>query len=227
MAFSADEVRVLRRALAENLHPGRPTEAAAGWAEDVQELVRLADAIDEAVREGGRLRAFLLAELGRYRAALPGGAAGYLERLEEAVADGYLPDAADLAALRRLSALPCGPAERARRAALADRCHALAEAAVRRRLAASVPRVRVRGLELLIGGAAVSPVPASSGGTIPMTAKQNANEPVETSPEDEAPEEQPQTPPAKKTAPAKKQQPVKPHIPTPAELFPHGVRRTG
>jgi hypothetical protein len=240
MAFSADELRTLRRALAESLHPGRETPITAPErVEDVQDTLRLAEAIDEAVREGGRLRAFLLAELVRYRSALPGSAAGYLERLEDAVADGYVPDAADLAALRRLVVLPCGPEERGRRTALKSRCHALAEAAVRRRLAESAPpgpRTRARGLELLIGGAAVNPVPASTGGPIPMNASPNANEPVD---EEHAAEERAEAqqqpaaqqppaepkPPAKKAA-AKKQQ-AKPHIPTPAELFPHGVRRTG
>ncbi|MFF4380488.1 hypothetical protein [Kitasatospora sp. NPDC001547] len=147
MAFSADEVRVLRRALAQALHPAvpvhlqkpdRPVFAWPGaelWAEDVQDALRLTEAIDEAVQEGGRLRAFLLADLGRYRSALPGSAPGYLERLEEAVSDGYLPGPEDLTALRGLSRQPCGQGERARRSRLAGRCHALAEAAVRERLA--------------------------------------------------------------------------------------------
>ncbi|MDH6138600.1 hypothetical protein P3T35_000577 [Kitasatospora sp. GP30] len=149
MAFSADEVRVLRRALAQALHPTVPAQLPLGadlavlWAEDVQEALRLAEAIDEAVLEGGRLRGFLLAELARYRAALPGTARGYLERLEEAVADGYLPEPDDLSALRTLTRQPCGPGERTRRSRLAGRCHALAEAAVRERLArTTVPPAR-------------------------------------------------------------------------------------
>lgn len=143
MAFSADEVRVLRRALAQALHPAVPaqltlsTSGADLWAEDVQEALRLAEAIDEAAQEGGRLRSFLLDELSRYRSALPGSARGYLERLEEAVTDGYLPSPDDLSALRSLSRLPCGPVERSRRSRLAGRCHTLAEAAVRERLALS------------------------------------------------------------------------------------------
>src|SRR5690606_2473267 len=66
MAFGAEELRVLRRALALALHP------AAASADDVQDCLRLADAVDEATRESARLRAFLVADLGRYRAALPG-----------------------------------------------------------------------------------------------------------------------------------------------------------
>jgi|GEM_PF-1967230 len=150
MAFSADELRVLRRALAENLHPAMESGAvryplslplparrdSEERAEDIHEMLRLVEAIDEAVREGGRLRAFLLAELVRYRSALPGSAAGYLERLEEAVNDGYVPDSEDLAALRRLAAQRCGPEERARRLALKRRCHEVAESDLRERLAA-------------------------------------------------------------------------------------------
>ncbi|WP_078910744.1 hypothetical protein, partial [Streptomyces sp. NRRL WC-3742] len=155
MAFSADEVRVLRRALAQALHPAVPVHlqgpdrapAFAGpgaelWAEDVQDALRLTEAIDEAVQEGGRLRAFLLADLCRYRSALPGSATGYLERLEEAVADGYLPGPEDLTALRGLSRQPCGQYERSRRSRLAGRCHALAEAAVRERLALTTGQPR-------------------------------------------------------------------------------------
>ncbi|MFE0458477.1 hypothetical protein ACFW1A_04340 [Kitasatospora sp. NPDC058965] len=164
MAFSADEVRVLRRALAQALHPTVPAQLPLGadlaalWAEDVQEALRLAEAIDEAVQEGGRLRGFLLAELVRYRAALPGSARGYLERLEEAVTDGYLPEPDDLSALRALGRQPCGPAERHRRSRLAGRCHALAEAAVRERLERA-PRHLM-----------AVPSPAPAGGPMPTPA---------------------------------------------------------
>jgi hypothetical protein len=102
--------------------------------EDVQDMLRLSEAIEEAVLEGGRMRAFALAELVRYRTALPGSASGYLQRLEEAVADGYLPDSEDLAALRALNAVPCAQSEHNRRALLRKRCAELAEAGVRRRL---------------------------------------------------------------------------------------------
>ena len=73
MAFSADELRVLRRALANALHPTPLPE------EDVQDCLRLAGSVDEVVSEAGRLRAFLLADLARYREALPGSLSGYLE----------------------------------------------------------------------------------------------------------------------------------------------------
>lgn len=72
MAFSADELRVLRRALAIALHPSTADD------EDVSTCLRLAHSVDEAVHESARLRDFLLADLARYRAALPGTVAGYL-----------------------------------------------------------------------------------------------------------------------------------------------------
>ncbi len=217
MAFSADEVRVLRRALAQALHPAvplhfrlpeRPAYADTGaalWAEDVQEALRLTEAIDEAVQEGGRLRAFLLADLARYRAALPGSARGYLERLEEAVTDGYLPGPEDLTALRGLSRQPCGQHERSRRSRLAGRCHALAEAAVRERLALT------SGQRHLVAVPSPAAPPSSPlipvGGRIPMSST-------------EPPVEQPAA--SRKGAPRgpQGQQPARPHrMPTPAELF--------
>ena len=80
MAFGAEELRVLRRALAIALHPG-PVSA-----EDVQDCHRLAESLDEAMREAARLRAFLVADLApvprrppRHRRRLshpPGGGAG-------------------------------------------------------------------------------------------------------------------------------------------------------
>ncbi|NJP47899.1 hypothetical protein [Actinacidiphila epipremni] len=150
LAFSADEVRVLRRALAEVLHPSRtaaqvppaappvprpaqppgtpPAPRAAGtpYARD---YLRLAEALDDAARESGRLRAFLRAEVRRYREALPGAAAGYLERLTAAVAAGDPPGAEDLAALRSLRAQATGSAEHHRRAALLALCEDLARTA--------------------------------------------------------------------------------------------------
>ncbi|MFB7915137.1 hypothetical protein [Streptomyces sp. NPDC056061] len=140
MAFGADELRVLRRALAVALHPAPLPD------EDVQECLRLAGAVDEAVGEAGRLRAFLLADLARYRDALPGSVAGYLELLQDALAGGYDPRPDDLAALRALRHRPVA-------AALLERCQVLAERSVRARLAgrvasATAPAPRSRLLAL-------------------------------------------------------------------------------
>ncbi|MFD7698723.1 hypothetical protein [Streptomyces caelestis] len=104
MAFGAEELCVLRRALALALHP------APAPADDLQDCLRLAADLDEATRESARLRAFLLADLGRYRAALPGTAAGYLTLLEEALGAGYRPRPDDLAALRALRGNPTAAA---------------------------------------------------------------------------------------------------------------------
>ena len=122
MAFGADELRVLRRALAIALHPTAVQD------EDIQDCLRLADSVDEAVREADRLRAFLLADLARYRDALPGSLPGYTELLQDALAAGYDPGPDDLAALRALRSNPVC-------AALLERCRALAERSVRARLA--------------------------------------------------------------------------------------------
>ncbi|MEV8569151.1 hypothetical protein AB0436_26810 [Streptomyces sp. NPDC051322] len=137
MAFSADELRVLRRALAIALNPTPVAE------EDVQDCLRLAESVDEAIREAERLRAFLLADLARYRDALPGAAAGYTELLQDALAAGYEPRTEDLAALRTLRTTATGDA-------LLRRCRALAEQALRARLAGQVvgPRRRPRLLAL-------------------------------------------------------------------------------
>ncbi|MEU8824400.1 hypothetical protein [Streptomyces sp. NPDC048636] len=167
MAFSADELRVLRRALATALqpHPVTPSPGPLGpeRAEEVQDCLRLAEAVDEAVREGGRLRAFLLDELARYRAALPGAAAGYLEQLQGALAAGYEPLPEDLAALRALCGAAAGDGEAARRRALLGHCERVAERGVRARLAersVTVLRPRPRPvaarLRALPGGAAES-----------------------------------------------------------------------
>ncbi|QMU72995.1 hypothetical protein [Streptacidiphilus sp. P02-A3a] len=160
MAFSADELRVLRRALAHLLNPTTPVSQAlpgrarAACAEDVQEVLRLAESIDDAVHEGGRMRAFALADLARYRAALPGTASGYLERLEEAVADGYLPDREDLVALRNLSALPCAPQERVRRLALRGRCGTLAQGSGAHLLEPSAPQLALAATASVAGNIA-------------------------------------------------------------------------
>ncbi|MEU0065585.1 hypothetical protein ABZ085_20300, partial [Streptomyces albidoflavus] len=141
MAFSADELRVLRRALAIALHPSTADD------EDVSTCLRLAHSVDEAVHESARLRDFLLADLARYRAALPGTVAGYLPLLEEALGAGYQPVPDDLAALRALRG-------NAVASDLLARCRALVERAVRAKLAghkapaeparATVPASRTR-----------------------------------------------------------------------------------
>ncbi|MFJ1593596.1 hypothetical protein ACIOD0_25620 [Kitasatospora albolonga] len=146
MAFSADELRVLRRALAIALHPMPLSD------EDVQDCLRLAGSVDEAVGEAGRLRAFLLADLARYRDALPGSVTGYLELLQDALAAGYDPRPDDLAALRALRGNPLA-------AALLERCQILAERSVRARLAGrsaapAAPGPRSRLLALPGGRAA-------------------------------------------------------------------------
>lgn len=149
MAFGADELRVLRGALAVALHPAPLPD------EDVQACLRLAESVDEAVREAGRLRAFLLADLARYRAALPGSAAGYLELLQDALAAGYDPRPEDLMALRTLRARPVA-------AALLDRCQRAAENSVRARLAGrspAAPAPRTRLLALQGGRAAADQEP--------------------------------------------------------------------
>ncbi|WP_327129093.1 hypothetical protein [Streptomyces sp. NBC_01727] len=148
MAFSADELRVLRRALANALHPAPLPD------DDVQDCLRLAGSVDEVVGEAGRLRAFLLADLARYRDALPGSATGYLELLQDALAAGYDPRPEDLAALRLQRCRPVA-------AALLERCQVLAERSVRARLAgravpATAPAPRSRLLALPGGRAAAA-----------------------------------------------------------------------
>ncbi|SNX63045.1 hypothetical protein SAMN06272735_4842 [Streptomyces sp. TLI_55] len=205
MAFGVEELRVLRRALALALHPRTAS------AEDVQDCLRLADSLDEAMREGARLRAFLVADLARYRDALPGTAAGYLALLEEALGAGYRPNPDDLAALRALRGNPTA-------AALLDRCQRLAEQDVRARLARgtagraapAVPASRTR-LLALPGG--LSAAPAGSGGALVGALG-------------EASAEQPEKPASPAKKPAEKPGPVpadpKPSrpIPTPGEVFP-------
>ncbi|WP_318206023.1 hypothetical protein [Streptomyces sp. SCL15-4] len=197
MAFGAEELRVLRRALALALHPGHAT------AEDVQDCLRLADSLDEALCEGARLRAFLVADLGRYRAALPGTVAGYLALLEEALGAGHRPTPDDLAALRALRGNRMA-------AALLDRCQALAEQDVRARFAQggrrapapAVPAARTR-LLALAGGAGDCGARGEDGA---------AAEPPK-------PAEKPApVPPAERPGPDP-EAPKRP-IPTPGEVFP-------
>lgn len=201
MAFGVEELRVLRRALALALNPDPAS------AEDVQECLRLAESLDEALREGARLRAFLLADLARYRAALPGTAAGYLALLEEGLGAGYRPEADDLAALRALRGNPVA-------ATLLSRCQVLAEQDVRARLARGTGRRAVT----------VAPVvPASRTRLLALPGGLSA-EPAADEERDPAqkPAKKPVTRPAEKPGapePAAPQPPRRP-IPTPGEVFP-------
>ncbi|MER7480318.1 hypothetical protein ABTX60_22240 [Streptomyces sp. NPDC126510] len=193
MAFGVEELRVLRRALALALHP---TPASA---DDVQDCLRLAESLDEALREGARLRAFLVADLGRYRAALPGTAAGYLALLDEALGAGYRPLPDDVAALRALRGNPAA-------AALLDRCTTAPVAAVPAPVAA-VPGSRSRtGTRLLvIPGGRRAPGDAAADGPEKQPEKKPARKPAPPKP---APAPAPGTP-----------KPSRP-IPTPGEVFP-------
>ncbi|MFD8233442.1 hypothetical protein ACFV20_16375 [Streptomyces sp. NPDC059696] len=193
MAFGVEELRVLRRALALALHP---TPASA---EDVQDCLRLAESLDEALREGARLRAFLVADLGRYRAALPGTAAGYLALLDEALGAGYRPLPDDLAAL---SALRGNPAA----AALLDRCTP-APAATAPVPAAVVPGSRSRTRLLAIPGGRCAPAGDAADGPEKQPEKKPARKPAPPKPAP-APAPAPGTP-----------KPSRP-IPTPGEVFP-------
>ncbi|MFD5446604.1 hypothetical protein ACWDTR_02565 [Streptomyces sp. NPDC003470] len=135
MAFGAQELRVLRRALALALNPS----PASG--EDVQDCLRLAKSLDEAMGESARLRDFLLADLARYRAALPGSITGYLTLLDEALSAGHHPVADDLAALRALRGNPAA-------AGLLARCAPPAAATVIAAATPTVPAARTRLLAL-------------------------------------------------------------------------------
>ncbi|MFI8835190.1 hypothetical protein ACIGPN_30030 [Streptomyces afghaniensis] len=210
MAFGVEELRVLRRALALALHP---TSASA---DDVQDCLRLAQSLDEAMREGVRLRAFLVADLGRYRAALPGTAAGYLTLLDEALGAGYRPHPDDLAALHALRGNPTA-------AALLDRCHLLDGQQ------AHSPATRPTARPVAPG---TPTIPASRTRTrlrlLPLPG--GLSNAAESAPEQQ-PEKQPEKKPARKPAapkPAPKPTPAptpgtpKPSrpIPTPGEVFP-------
>lgn len=195
MAFGAEELRVLRRALALALNPSPVSP------EEVQACLHLAESLDEAMREGARLRAFLVADLARYRAALPGSAAGYLTLLEEALGAGYPPDPADLTALRMLRGNPTAAA------LLHD---------VRARLAPGAP-----GITRPAVPASRSHLLALPGGLSPVDLPAQATD-------SQNPAKQPRKKPAERPAapkptPAPSPQPTpKPPrpIPTPGEVFP-------
>ncbi|MFJ8468337.1 hypothetical protein [Streptomyces swartbergensis] len=207
MAFGVEELRVLRRALALALHP---TSASA---DDVQDCLRLAESLDEAMREGARLRAFLVADLDRYRAALPGTAAGYLTLLDEALSAGYRPRPGDFAALRALSGNPTA-------AALLDRCHLLTgPQTVRTGSHSPSPIARPVG-----PGLATVPASRSRLRLLPLSGGLSgiAEDTPEKQPE-KKPARKPTAPkPAPKPAPAPAPGTPKPGrpIPTPGEVFP-------
>ncbi|MGW2933694.1 hypothetical protein ACWDA7_18000 [Streptomyces sp. NPDC001156] len=190
LAFGTEELYVLRRALALALQPRTAS------AEDVQDCLRLAASVDEAVREGARLRTFLVADLARYRAALPGAAVGYLALLDDALRAGHRPAPDDLAALAALRGTPAA-------AALLDRCRAVAELDVRAHPTprkAVIPASRAR-LTALPGGRASGEEPAAK------PARKPGDKPAE-KPEKPGPRPEPGTP-----------RPSRP-IPTPGEVFP-------
>ncbi|MEU1554494.1 hypothetical protein ABZ517_17465 [Streptomyces scabiei] len=211
MAFGAEELRVLRRALALALNPSPAS------AQEVQDCLRLAESVDEATREDARLRAFLLADLARYRAALPGTLTGYAALLAQALDAGYRPGPDDLTALRALRGNPTA-------AALLERCRPLAEQDVRARFAGRaapsavvVPasrsgsgRSRLR-LTALPGGLLDAPAPA--------LAQDAAGDP--TAPKPARPSRPAQ--PAEKPGPVPRPDapsPARRPVPTPGEVFP-------
>ncbi|MFD9040442.1 hypothetical protein [Streptomyces bottropensis] len=191
MAFGAEELRVLRRALALALNP---TPASA---QEVQDCLRLAESVDEATREEARLRAFLLADLARYRAALPGTVTGYAALLAQALDAGYHPRPDDLAALRALRGNPTA-------ASLMERCRPMIVPASR----SGSGRSRLR-LTALPGG-----LPASA-----TRAYAAAGDPAEPKPA------RPSRParPAEKPGPVPRPDapsPARRPVPTPGEVFP-------
>ncbi|MBD3932190.1 hypothetical protein IF129_11585 [Streptomyces chumphonensis] len=187
MAFSAEELRVLRRALATTL------QSAALPAQEIRECLMLTLAVDDATHEAARLRRFLFADVARYRAALPGAAAGYLARLGSALDAGYTPTDEDVTALRRLCAGRTGAQEAARRMDLLVR--------------AALPAARTP-LAALPGGLGAS----GAGGEEDAEpgAPEEPREPRRPERDEPAPE---------RDRPAGPQRPSRP-IPTPGEVFP-------
>jgi hypothetical protein len=206
MAFGVEELRVLRRALALALHP---TPASA---EDVKDCLRLAESLDEAMREGARLRAFLRADLARYRAALPGTSAGYLTLLEEALATGYRPHADDLAALHALRGNPAATTLLRRCQAATDQADPTASRAVSRAAFGAA------------FGAGTPTIPASRAPLVALPGGRAAAD------ADQDPAKRPEKKPAEKPAAPKPgpgpapapdgPKPTRRPIPTPGEVFP-------
>ncbi|WP_191888799.1 hypothetical protein [Streptomyces mutabilis] len=190
MAFGAQELRVLRRALALALKSS-PVSA-----QEAQDCLHLAESLDEAMRESARLRAFLVADLARYRAALPGTATGYLALLDEALASGHRPDADDLAALGALRGNPAA-------AALLARCTHAAPTVPAASPATPAPTVTLPAARTRTGTRLLLALPGG---------RQSDKKPAQDPPRKPAQE------PAPKPAP-KPTAPKRP-VPTPGEVFP-------
>ncbi|MET9773339.1 hypothetical protein ABZ023_03600 [Streptomyces sp. NPDC006367] len=157
MAFGAQELRVLRRALALALNPSPAS------AEDVQDCLRLAESLDEVAGESARLHDFLMADLARYRAALPGSVTGYLTLLDEALCAGHRPGPDDLAALRALRGNPAAAALLARCAPPATTATITAATTA----TVTLPAARTRLLALPGGRCAAGQDPAARPGEQP------------------------------------------------------------
>ncbi|MCZ7415059.1 MULTISPECIES: hypothetical protein [unclassified Streptomyces] len=201
MAFSTEELSVLRRALATAL------QSAALPAQEIRECLHLALAVDDATREAARLRRFLFAEVDRYRAALPGSATGYLGRLRDALDAGYTATDEDVAALRRLCSAPASPREAARRTELLVR--------------AALPLARTRLLALPGGRAAEGEEERRAPKEQPAKqepGKQEPGKPGEEQPGKEKPKPA-QQPEPERERPGEPKRPSRP-IPTPGEVFP-------
>ncbi|MBU8551085.1 hypothetical protein IMX12_20095 [Streptomyces sp. Babs14] len=206
MAFGAQELRVLRRALALALKPS-PVSA-----QEARDCLRLAESLDEAMRESARMRAFLVADLARYRAALPGTATGYLALLDEALAAGHRPGADDLAALGALRGNPAA-------AALLARCAPHPPTAKPTLPAARTPRpASTIALADTAGGTGTCNATGTttSSGTRLLLALPGGRQ------ADERPAQDPPREPARKPAqePARKPATPKRPVPTPGEVFP-------
>ncbi|XLE02050.1 hypothetical protein QBL21_02015 [Streptomyces sp. 184] len=231
MALSADELRVVRDALAIAIESswglprparGDGTEPAAASAVRrgavVRDCTELAAGLDEAAAEADRMRLFRNADLARYRAALPGSAAGYAELLHDALAAGDVPRQADVAALRALCAEPADSDVAERRRLLLRRCEALAAAQVppRRRPAPSWPAMPPLPQALLPRPA----LRALPGGREAWGAQGSEESQPAPGRQPRKPGEQPQQRPPRENPPDR--QPASPNrpVPTPAEVFP-------
>ncbi|MFC7637479.1 hypothetical protein ACFQWA_16035 [Streptomyces thermogriseus] len=223
MAFGAEELRVLRRALALAVH------SPCAGAEDVRDCLRLAESLDEAVREGARLRAFLLADLARYRAALPGTAAAYLTLLEECLEAGHRPTPDDMTALQALSGNPVAASLLPRaRATVPTARTAPAGRAVRTAAAGPAARAVLPAPAAARGAAG----PDGGKGTGGQRDGEPAGEPQERpagEPQErpagepqERPGEKPAEEPGRRPAPARPgaPEPGRRPVPTPGEVFP-------